>query len=238
MAGEALLIVAHGDCGGERGNVLANELARRMRLSRRYDEVAVGYMKTAPLIEEAAARIGVERVRVFPLFMSDGYYVSDAIPRRLGMHGGIDAMGHEVRIETPLGLLPGLPPLLLKAAVETARGEGKEPGASHLLLVAHGNSNSSHSADTARQIASEMAEAGVFASVDTAFLEEKPFLGEVLAASPRPLFVFGLFAGCGMHGQDDLHAAVEALGDGNVHIVEQLGGYAGVIELIAGGLLG
>ena len=91
------MIAAHGDCGGERGNVLAIELARRMRLSRRYQEVVVGYMKSAPTIEEAAARIGAERIRLLPLFMSDGYYVREAIPRRLGIHDGVRAM-HPARL--------------------------------------------------------------------------------------------------------------------------------------------
>jgi sirohydrochlorin ferrochelatase len=236
-AGEALLIAAHGDCGGDRGNVLAIELARRMRLSRHYEEVVVGYMKSDPTIEEAAARIGAERIRLMPLFMSDGYYVREAIPRRLGIHDGVDAMGHHVVIATPLGLLPELPRVLLEASVDSARAEGLLPSASTLLVVAHGNGNSTQSAGTARAIAQQMAEHRVFAGVQTAFLEEPPFLKDVLASAPRPLFVLGLFAGCGMHGLEDLHNAVEALHDSSVRIVEQLGGYARVIELIASGLL-
>jgi sirohydrochlorin cobaltochelatase len=235
--GQALLIAAHGDCGGGRGNVLAMELARRMRLSHHYEEVVVGYIKGAPSIEQAAAGIAAARIHLLPLFMSDGYYVREAIPRRLGIKDGIDAMGHRVVIGTALGLLPELPRVLLEASVDAARAEGHVPSASTLLVVAHGSSKSPQSAETARSIAKQMSEHRVFSGVLTAFLEEEPFLAGVLASAPRPLFVLGLFAGCGLHGLEDLHEAVAALDDPEVCIVEQLGGYARVIELIAGRLL-
>jgi hypothetical protein len=34
-----------------------------------------------------------------PLFMSNGHYVSEAIPKRLGIRKGMDALGHQVTIE-------------------------------------------------------------------------------------------------------------------------------------------
>lgn len=235
---EALLIAAHGDCGGNGGNVLANELARRIRQANRYGQVMVGYMRSAPTIEEAAARIGCGRIRLYPLFMSDGYYVRDAIPKRLGIHNGVDALGHAVTIDQPLGLHPELPHQLLSAAAGAATGVGVSPAAASLLIVAHGSGNSPHSADVARQVAGCIAGEKIFGQVETAFLEEAPFFTETLARMPRPVFVLGLFAGGGMHADEDIHAAVDALKDPAIHVVEQLGGYAGIIELVAAGLSG
>ncbi|MCB1377873.1 MAG: hypothetical protein KDK89_05830 [Alphaproteobacteria bacterium] len=230
------MIAAHGDCGGEGGNLLANELARRVRLSKRYDEVVVGYMKAQPSIEEVAAHISSERIRLFPLFMSDGYYVREAIPNRLGIRDGIDALGHHVTIETPLGLLPELPGLLIQASLAVAANAGLQTNATTLLLVAHGSENSPHSAEMARDLRDRMAAENLFRDVVVSYLEEKPFFADQLMACPRPTIVLGLFAGGGMHATEDVRGAVAELGDPKVHIVEQLGGFAGIIEMAVAGL--
>jgi sirohydrochlorin cobaltochelatase len=193
-------------------------------------------MKCAPSIEEASMQIGCNRIRLYPLFMSDGYYVRDAIPGRLGIANGVDAQRRRIRIDAPLGLHPGLPRLLANAASRAALGDGIVPSSATLLLVAHGSATSTRSADVARRLRDAIAGECAFARLEVAFLEEPPFLPETLSACPRPVIVIGLFAGCGMHVEDDLHGAVQALGDSSVFILEQLGGYAGMIEMIAADL--
>jgi sirohydrochlorin cobaltochelatase len=226
------LIVAHGDCGGPGGNVLASELARRMRQSGRYKEVATGYLRRSPTIEEAAAHITSGSVSLYPLFMSNGYYVSNSIPKRLGIRDGTDALGHRVVIEEPLGLHPGLPQLLLAAAADAAIGKAVDPKSAALLLVAHGSANSPHSSAAARTICHLMTKQGLFGAVELSFLEEEPFFVPTLKQAHRPTFVLGLFAGEGMHGGDDVHKAIGTLFDSEVYIVEQLGGYAKIVDLI------
>jgi sirohydrochlorin cobaltochelatase len=230
---EAFLIVAHGDCGGPGGNVLATELARRMRLTGRYDEVAIGYLRCSPSIEEAAAGIASGRISLYPLFMSNGYYVSEVIPKRLGIQNAVDALGRCVAIREPLGLHPALPRLLLSAAIDAAAGKYISPHSATLLLVAHGSAHSLHSAAAARNIRDCMASRKLFAAIELALLEEEPFFVPALRTSPRPTFVLGLFAGEGMHAGEDIHGAVADLNDPDIHIIEQLGGYAEIIELIA-----
>lgn len=232
-SGSALLIAAHGDCGGEGGDLLANELARRVRQSRCYDEVAIGFMRGKPAIEEAAARIASARIRIYPLFMSDGYYAHKAIPERLGIHDGVDALGHQVAIDPPLGLNPELPQLLAKAAAQSAQSAGIQPASATLLLVAHGSRSSGHSADAARAILQVLSDAGAFARAELAFLEQEPAFAGTLTSCARPTVVLGLFTGRGMHAEQDVRTAVQGLDDGAVILVEQLGGYAPIIELVA-----
>jgi sirohydrochlorin cobaltochelatase len=233
----AVLIAAHGDCGGDCSNMLAGELARRIKRSGHYDEVAVGFLRCAPLIEEAVAHISSAHIRIYPLFMSDGYYVREAIPKRLGIQEGVDPLGHRIDVDPPLGLHPLLPELLLSAAAGTALAAGLRPQTAVLLLVAHGSANSPHSANVAREVGKAMEHKSVFASVVVAFLEEEPYFNDVLRTIPRPAFVLGLFAGGGLHADEDIHRIVKELDDPSIHIVEQLGGYAGVVELVAASVL-
>ena len=226
------MIVAHGDCGGRGDNLLARELARRIRLSKRYDDVQVGFMRCDPSIEDVAARIACENIRLYPLFLSDGYYVREAIPKRLAIAGGIDKAGRHVTIETPLGLNEKLPAVLAQAASAASASRGIDPAMVNVLLVAHGSAQSPHSADVANTIARGIAAAGHFAKVRTCFLEEPPLFGDELERATDPTLVLGLFAGGGLHAEEDVLQAVKALGRPQVFSLEQLGGYANIIELL------
>jgi hypothetical protein len=163
--------------------------------------------------------------------------VRQAIPERLGLRAGRDSWGHKVKIAEPLGVSPDLPTVLDAALRSAAGAHGLDPLLTHVLLVAHGSTKSPHSADVARSIVRKVEDGGRFASVSLALLEEEPFLADALKTLLRPLLVLGLFAGEGLHGGDDLTEAVRALNDPAVFVVEQLGGYAGVIELIARSLV-
>jgi sirohydrochlorin ferrochelatase len=231
-----LIIAAHGDCGGKGGNVLTQELAHRMRQTGRFAEVAVGFMRGQPSIEEAAARIASDTIRIYPLFLGNGYYVSEAIPRRLAIADGVDALGHHIIFEEPLGLNAHLPGLLASAAAAAAIRRGIPPSVANLLLVAHGSERAPNSAETARQIMRGIIHAGSFSSVDVSFLEEAPFFSDAIRTCARPTLVLGLFAGGGMHATDDVQEAIRSLGDNRVFGIDQLGGYASIIELIASDL--
>jgi sirohydrochlorin cobaltochelatase len=231
-----LVIIAHGDCGGIGGNVLARELARRVGQTGRFAEVAAGFLRCQPSIEEVAAHIASATIRLYPLFLSDGYYVRDAIPRRLAIKDGVDALGHRVIVDEPLGLHPRLPEILASAAAAAALGRGISPNSATLLIVAHGSRHTTNSADIARLISDGIASKGRFRSVDVSFLEEAPFFRDALRRCPRPTFVLGLFAGGGMHATDDVQRAIAALGDNLVFGIEQLGGYGSIIELISSDL--
>lgn len=212
------------------------ELVHRLRQAGCFAEVAAGYLRCEPSIEDVVARIECGRIRIYPMFLSDGYYVREAIPRRLAIVEGIDARGRKISIDPPLGLHPELPRVLASAAAAAAERRGILPKSANLLLVAHGSSKTPHSAEVANLIKDSVAKDLAFASVAVAFLEEEPLFSAALVQSARPLLVLGLLAGGGMHATDDVQAAVNDLGDPQVINVAQLGGYASIIELVVADL--
>lgn len=230
---ETLIIAAHGDCGADARNVLALQLARRIRACGRFADVQIGYVKCGRSIEEALNSARAANVRIYPLFMSAGYYVREAIPARLAQALDIPGGESRIRIEPPLGLHPGLPHLLLSAARAAAAGRDIDSRSATLLLVAHGSRQGMESAEAAHRLQQAIGSENAFANVAVAFLEQAPYFADALASAPRPLIVLGLFAGNGMHVEDDLRGAIRTLGDPAVLLVEQLGGYADVIEMIA-----
>ena len=229
-----LLIVAHGERGGSTENRLAHALAERMRSGRRYAQVEVGFLRARPRVEQAAARFAAKRFAVYPLFMSDGYYVREAIPERLGG----SARRGQATILDPLGVDPKLPALVARLARQTADRAGKESAAAHLLLVAHGSSKSGESAEAARAIAEKVAAIADFASVDVAFLEEEPFLDHVLPRAPGAAVVVGLFAGDGLHAGEDLPAAVARSGRRDIALCPSIASEPALLDLIERALVG
>lgn len=228
----ALLIVAHGERGGAGTNALVHAVARRLRDGRRFATVEVGFIRSEPSLEAAAAHIHARRLVIYPLFMSDGYYVRNAIPERLGISQGRDRTGRAVDIALPLGLDPALPTLIADTALQAAARTGIEPAKSRLLLVAHGSSKSGYSAAAARKIAGRVATLAGFADVGVAFLEEEPMLVTALASLPGPALVLGLFAGDGLHGGEDLPQAIAQSRRNDLHFAGSLGTQAVLPDLI------
>jgi sirohydrochlorin ferrochelatase len=232
-----LLIVAHGERGGSTENRLAHAIARRMRAAGRYAEVEVGFLRARPRVETSAARIAADRLAVYPLFMSDSYYVRTAIPERLGLSPkGRDAKGRPVRVLPPLGIDPALPPLIASLARLAAEQAGVASAAAHLLLVAHGSSKSGESALAARAVAEKVASIADFISVDVAFLEEEPFLDEVLSRLPGPAVLLGLFAGDGLHAGEDLPASVAKSGRRDIALSGPIAAEPALLDLIEAAL--
>jgi len=236
-AGDALLIIAHGDRGGMRDNRLAAEVARRMRRSGRFLDVGIAFVAGDPGIGEAAERLQGGAVRVCPLFMSDGYYVNKAIPEQLGLDSKGRAGGRRYMLLQPTGLNPRLPLIVADIAAGTAAAAGLAAAGVGLIIVAHGSSKDPASRRAAEAIAGAIAATGRFAGVDTAFLEEPPLLDERLSALSGPLIVAGLFIGEGMHGAEDMAAAVAATGRGDLFTAPPLARSEALVASICADIL-
>ncbi len=137
----------------------------------------------------------------------------------------------------PTGLNPRLAEIVAGIAAETATAAGLAAAAARLLIVAHGSSKDPASRLAAEAAAKAIAGLRRFAGVDTAFLEEPPFLDERLRALPGPLIVSGFFIGEGMHGAEDMAAAVAATGRGDLYPAPPLARSQALIDTICADIL-
>jgi len=229
----AVVLASHGDRGGAAPNaaLVAQAEATRALTGLR---VVTGVLKGEPTIEQALAEIaatGVSHISVYPLFMADGYFVQKVRERVLA--AGIVP---EPKMLVPLGLDPGLPDVLIQESMVAARAAGFDPAGTRLLVVGHGSKLGPASATATRKAATRAALARKFASVTTAFLEEEPFVEDVLRASAAPTVVAGFFFGNGMHAGEDVPDAIAETGANAVY-TGAIGNSAGVASLIAAALL-
>ncbi|MGI9481564.1 MAG: CbiX/SirB N-terminal domain-containing protein [Hyphomicrobiales bacterium] len=209
-----LLLAAHGECGGRGDDEVVHRLARKIRRGRQFGRVEPCFVRGAPKIEDMPSQLAGESILVYPLFMSDGYYVNQAIPRALAM--GESGESSEVKVLRPLGLNPGLPGVVERLCRQTAADARLPINDATLLLAAHGSAKSPQSRLATEAVAKRLAARSGFRAVHCAYLEEPPFLAHQLANLPGPLVVAGLFVGEGMHGAGDVPEAVAACGRSDV----------------------
>ena len=208
--GADLVIVAHGERGGAGDNATLARLAQAVARSGHFASVRAGVLKGSPSFEQALRARRRKRLHVYPLFLSDGYCVRSEIPDRLRA-AGVDHVIHR-----PLGLEPGLAGVIARFAAAALRRAGHGLDESNVLLVGHGSTKSDESREATEWQAERVRAFGLFAGVHTAYLENAPFLPEVLAdLGASPCAVVGLFSGAGRHAAEDVPAAIAAAGAEN-----------------------
>lgn len=210
-APRALILAAHGERRVADPNRALLEHAAALAGQLPDMIVRCGVLNGEPSLDDALEQVasaGACEILVYPFFMSDGYFVSNVLPKRL------KALAPDARwsILTPLGLDPGLPELMMQQALAAAAQAGFEPSGTRLLVTGHGSKSGRASAKATERIARELAGLERFERVATAFLEEPPFVENELAAEKSPVVVPGFFAGNGMHSTQDVPAAIEDSG--------------------------
>lgn len=227
----AVILVGHGDRGAglTNRNLLAH--AEALRRSGRLKFVAAGVLKGEPILEQAIESAGISgatQIGVYPFFMADGYFAGKILPERIA------AAEPKLpwTILPPLGLDPRLPKLILDQSLNAAERARLTPGETRLLLVGHGSKLGPASANATRKAADAIRKIGGFNTVETAFLEEPPFLAGALAAgAQQPTVVSGFFSGDGMHAGEDVPRAI-ADANANAVYAGPIGALPGIADLI------
>lgn len=197
------LLIAHGSSHRPEAIALTEAIADRLRGVGDYDRVAIAALHGEPGIRVSLESLGDGPVDIFPLFMSDGFLTRTRIPSLMGT----DPSDPRIRYHRPVGCHAAMPGLVAAEIGALCRSRDLDPGSATILIVGHGSSRPSASRDGAEAIASGLRRLQRFGTVETAYLEEAPRLGEWLAAcrpDGPPIVVFGLFLGAGQHASVDL----------------------------------
>jgi len=199
-----------------------------MRDTHVYSDVQACFISKEPTLKSVLADLSPGPVQIYPLFMSDGYFVMQAIPQVLEADPG----KRSVEIAAPVGLSPGLPRLVARHGEAAAQATGFFASDVRLMLVAHGSKSDPASRKAAQCVASALAMEKRFAGVELAFLEESPFLDDQIRTVEGPVVVVGLFAGEGLHGGVDLPEAVQRAGRKDVILSSPLARSPALMRLI------
>ena len=235
MADSALILVGHGSTRGGGSNPALQAHAAALRARRIFVAVHAAALYGTPSPKDAlaaAAASGARHTYIAPLFMSDGQFARVILPRAFGLDAPSSQPGPHLRVCKPLGLRPELTTLLLRRASEAAARGGLLPGTAELLLIAHGSTRDPASHAAAEQHAERARAAGVFQAVRTAFLDQAPYLADLLRARRHPAIAVGLFAAGDLHAGTDVPRLITAHGGPPIQCVEAIGEDPAIPDLV------
>ena len=231
--GSVLLIVAHGERGGAGNDLFAHDLAREIQSLEMFADVRTCFISKEPTLKNVLRGLKRAQVLIYPMFMSDGYFVGQAIPRQISAAKGTN--GHDcnnITVLEPLGLHRELPGLIASTAQQCIERSDLPASSHRLLLVAHGSRHDQASRQVTDAIAGDLRKMHMFADIETAFLEEAPFLEDQLRQIRGPAIAVGLFAGQGMHGGQDLPEAIAACGRHDISLAPPMAQWVGLPDLV------
>jgi len=171
---------------------------------------------------------GVDSPLIYPFFMSQGYFTSDILPRRLS------SAGCNYLQLPPFGADPAIPALVAEAAMTGARTANLIPEETSLLLAAHGSEVSPASRIATLALVEQLLAALPFKAVVAGFIEEPPYLGESARDLGRALCL-PLFTLTASHVLDDVPDAMLRAGFTGP-ILPAIGSHLAVPRVIAAGL--
>ncbi|WP_310620588.1 sirohydrochlorin chelatase [Flexibacterium corallicola] len=165
---------------------------------------------------------------VFPFFMSDGWFVRKALPKRLGER--------RLQILAPLGNLSDLPARTAKYLAQQMENQRWSVEDTHVLLAAHGSASGPIPARCTREFADLLSQHLAFKGISVGFLEQGPCLHESARHTGPQSVLLPFFAGDGEHVVSDVPQALERAGYKGL-CLPALGQLDFVPELIAEHLL-
>lgn len=141
---------------------------------------------------------------IYPMFMAEGWFTRDMLPRKLAEAGAPHA--HILR---PFGANPTLPGLILAKTHEAAAAQGWQMRDTTLLLAAHGSARSQASFTITNQIARQISPH--LGRTITGFVEQSPYIADAAQNLTRAICL-PLFATEADHVTHDLPEALDKAG--------------------------
>ena len=187
---EALLVVAHGSHLNPASSAPAQDHADRIRAAGAVGEVREAYWKEEPSLREALRTVAAEEVYVVPLFVSEGYFTEEVIPRELrldfeaadwdsdGTSAGAVTLEPSDVTKTvhycgPVGTHDAMSDVIVRRAESVTGDPGVGQGVG-LAVVGHGTKRNENSAKAVEYHADRIRDRDRFAEVRALFMDEDP----------------------------------------------------------------
>lgn len=219
---QALVIAAHGSHLNAGSSAPTFDHADTIRRTGAFDEVREAFWKEEPHFREVLRTVQAEEVYVVPLFISEGYFTEQVIPRELRLDGwdrkqwdsdGTSAThatltaadtGQTVHYCGPVGTHDTMSDVIVRRA-ESVTGDPNVGDGFGLAVVGHGTERNENSAKAIEYHADRIRESDRFDEVEALFMDEDPEVDDVTAFFESPdVIVVPLFVADGYHTQEDI----------------------------------
>jgi len=231
------MLLAHGTTLNCDSRVAVYQHAAELRRRGLFAEVQEAFWKQEPRAVDVLASISRRRIFIVPLFMSEGYFSEQVIPRVLGFAGRSKAAssaagdfsappgprrirrgGEDVFYCQPVGTHPSMTTVVLARASEVLRDSASsrvpEPGEITLFIAGHGTEKNGNSRVAIEHQAESVRDLGLYAGVHAIFMEEEPRIAHACGmASSSCIVVVPYFMGDGLHVSEDIPVLLGEAGE-------------------------
>jgi sirohydrochlorin cobaltochelatase len=117
--GDALVVMGHGTPKNPESSVNVYLQSERVRRLVPHAEVLTLFIDEAPFVTDVWKKTDARRIFVVPLFVADGWHVTETVPEDLGMDGdSLTRAGRTLQMTSAVGTDPGLVDVVLALAKE------------------------------------------------------------------------------------------------------------------------
>jgi sirohydrochlorin cobaltochelatase len=228
---QALVIVGHGSHLNPGSSDPAFAHADTIRATGAFDEVREAFWKEEPSFREVLRTLESDEVFVVPLFISEGYFTEQVIPRELRLDDwnvedwnseGTDAdyvtlhpgdVDKTVHYCGPVGTHDSMSDVIVQRA-KSVTGAPDVGDGFGLAVVGHGTERNENSARAIYYHADRIRETGRFDDVQAVFMDEEPEVDDVTEFfAADDIVVVPLFVADGFHTQEDIPEDMELTDD-------------------------
>ncbi len=228
----ALVLVGHGSTLNADSSAPTYLHADELRRRAIFAQVIECFWKLEPSIAGVLRGVYAPRVFIVPLFISEGYFTEQVIPRELGLCGNdqpnfsrIQQRGSQTLYYCgPVGTHESMTEVLLARAREVVERfpfpRLPKPHETTLFIAGHGTGNNENSRKAIEQQVELIRGRKIYAEVHPAFMEEEPRIQDCYRMSlTRNLVMVPFFISDGLHSFEDIP---EMLGEPKRVVQERL----------------
>lgn len=213
----ALVLIGHGSTVNADSAAPTYQHADELRRRKLFAQVQEAFWKQEPYVWQVLRGVFASRVFVVPLFISEGYFTEEVLPRELGLCRPGEGIFNPVQrrgTQTvyycgPVGTHRSMTEVLLARAQEVVRQfpfpRAPRPSETALFIAGHGTGNNENSRKAIEAQVELIRGRNLYAEVHSAFMEEEPRIeGCYRAASSRNIVMVPFFISDGLHSFEDI----------------------------------
>jgi sirohydrochlorin cobaltochelatase len=209
----ALVVLGHGTALNENSAAPVFQHAEELRRRKIFAEVREAFWKQEPQIKKVLAEISAPRIFIAPLFISEGYFAADKIPKELGFdfreNLRLKIESSEIFYCKPIGSHDSMTKAILSRAKEITEKfpfpRAPKNSETTLFIAGHGTEKNENSRKVIERQVELIRAQKIYAEVHAIFLEELPRISECYAiAQTKNLVIVPFFISDGLHTQEDI----------------------------------
>src|ERR1700728_672302 len=208
-----LVVLGHGTTLNDQSAVPVMQHAAELRRRRIFREVREAFWKQEPQVRHVLAEISAARVFIAPLFISEGYFASEVIPKELGFsypeNLKLKTQNSELFYCRPVGSHESMTKVILSRAADIVKRfpfpRAPKPLETTLFIAGHGTERNKNSRVAIERQVELIRAQNIYAAVHAIFMEEAPRIADCYQIAPsRNLVVVPFCISDGLHAVEDI----------------------------------